>query len=255
MVNQKSQKRMLDYIVNKLEGSYNTVEPRTAIKVADINSNYIKLDDNKMVILVDQPYPREKITTGYSNKKLSAPLLKKLYDQAVSWYQSKGIRPDIGFVFFMDQDHFFRTENKKRDFYDAEHIQSLESLNKDASQNIVLFSPEELFIFNNRSYGYKSVPIQAVSGVPQNTLQFDYKTGSNRLQYFQESAEGSDAIVTVLFHNLLANYHKKLAGKDKVILNTHVYTRDHAWTSKTSEDSDLVLSNGLLLPKSYSKEV
>ena len=119
------QRQMLDYIVAKLESSAGRIIPVTRKVVRNTNTNYLEVDDNGLVILVDKKY------TGPGFRALCRELA--------------GGKTDVAVVFFKDGTTFFRNA-MEANYFKSEHDLSLKHYTPEQMRRMILLSPEEIFI-------------------------------------------------------------------------------------------------------------
>ena len=99
MVTKKQKSRMLEYLVENIRLGGHKAEPFTGNIVEGVkDSNYIKVDDHGLVLLVDKKYPAIKRKGNSSIPRL------RLIEEA----SRANKRHDMAFVFYKDGQTYFR---------------------------------------------------------------------------------------------------------------------------------------------------
>ncbi len=129
MTTKKQKNQMLDYLVDRLLNCGKDIVPRTKEMISGIDSNYIKVGDDGIILLVDQVYPNN--------------ALNKLYRKA------KKERENVGMVLYKDGKTFFRNAAEKNYFKMREDL-SLRKYSNDEMHRMISFRPEENFIYDKK---------------------------------------------------------------------------------------------------------
>ena len=141
MITRQNRERMQEYLVDKLSGSYKTVKNKSNIFTSDIRTNYITLDDNGIVLLVDKEYPRD----SYREHNLTS--FQIIYEKA------KREKEHVGVVVYKDPETFFRSAAAHKHKNNGQFGSSRYGA-KDL-HNILWFRPEERFLFDkNKTLQY-----------------------------------------------------------------------------------------------------
>lgn len=159
---------MLDYLVNALHEGGSRVQACSKKLVTNFKSNYIKVNDDGLVILCDREY--------------TADAFKKFVRAAKDQYEN------VAVVFLKDGKTYFRTANPRA------HIQgdgrSLKNYTPEQLQRIMLLRPEEQHFVSGKSggtiqyYQPKSDRLEeCLVEYKFQTVQFDYShVGNDRFQ-------------------------------------------------------------------------
>jgi len=126
MTTRRQRRQMKDYLVDRLINCGEIIEPKTKEIVSGILTNYIKVGENGIILLVDQLYP---------NKALD-----ELYKKARKQLEN------VGIVFYKDGKNFFRSAVEKN-YYKMKKNLSLKEYSDDDLHKIILFRPEESFAY------------------------------------------------------------------------------------------------------------
>jgi len=124
MTSKQHKKEMLDYLVSKLEGSGETVVPAHKKIVSGITTNYIRVGDNGLVLLLDQIYPGDKFEIAYAGAR-------KFDRQAV--------------VVLKDGKTFFRNAAEDNTFKQKYEL-SLKNYSTEEMHRMIMFRPEEIYL-------------------------------------------------------------------------------------------------------------
>ncbi len=215
MVTQKEQNQMMDYLVNKLEESYEVITPQKKILGEDINNILLSHDAGHSygaILLVDKEYPNDGFEKIYRKIRMKA----------------KGTDFDVGAVLYKDGKTFFRTAAPHCYFttgygrYKQTHKHKpVKRYSDEEIHRMIMLRPEEIFL---------------------------YKHHNNSLQYYQPSSSRlEEGIVSFDFKDIIPDYSHIPPEKFKPDLNA--YERDHIWQKKYFNNGNLVLDNRLLLPR------
>lgn len=211
MINQKQQKEMLDYLVARLEKNYSNVTPMTRKISHGIDTNYIKVDDG-LLLLIDK---------GFSVKENGKNLntLGIVHNAALNFSRQNYGNSNVGFIIYKDGENFFRPA-ADRHSYKSEHGLSLKNYDDEDFSRMILFRPEEKYIFDKKE----------------------------ELQYFQPEAEGlKKGIYTFDFKPVIFDYshidaYHKFKPKNKPSERDHIFSNDRFM------DEDIMLSGGFIIP-------
>jgi hypothetical protein len=174
MINQRQKQQMKDYVVAKLEGSSDSIRPIEKEILSGITSNYVLIDKNGAVILVDRPYPNDG--------------LQKL---AEVFRDPKNGITNIAYLVFKDGKTFFRNASHGEEAgltgvkYKSDKGFSLKDYSPEKVRRMITFRPEEKYIRrrnmeDNGDFGW--------------------------VQYYQPDSEGLDeAIESFRFENVTFN--------------------------------------------------
>lgn len=215
MVSQSQKKQMSDYLVAHLEGFGENVEPDSKDLVSGINSHFILVGKNKVVLLVDQVYPNDSLNRVYRNWRAAGR--------------------DIALVLYKDGKTFFRDsaygeksglEGKR---YKATKDLSLKNYDDEAINRMITFRPEETFARNI-----------VLKGLYHNPF----------VQYYQPESEGlREGLETFMFGRVTFDYthlpHEQWPNGE----STAVSKRLFIWQNRTHLDEDLAVHKGLMIPK------
>ena len=159
---------MLDYLVERLYEGGSKIEARKKKLATNFPSQYIKVNDNGIVLLCDREYTGSKF--------------KKIVRAAKDQYEN------VAVVFLKDGETYFRTANPRA------HAQadgrSLKNLDPEQVQRIMLLRPEEIQFVNGKSGGtiqyYQPQSARLEECLTEyrfQTVQFDYShVGNDRFQ-------------------------------------------------------------------------
>ena len=125
MVNKAQRNRMVDYLVSKLEGS-SKIPPVTREVVSGIDSSFILVDGDGVVLLVDRVYPGDS------------------YARFVG--DARRTRKNVASIIFKDGKNFFRNAAERHDF--KRDGLSLKDYSSDEMYRMILFRPEEIFLYS-----------------------------------------------------------------------------------------------------------
>ena len=131
MVSKKQKKDMKDYLVTKLSNSGHAVKPVSREIVSGITSNYLLIDEEGLVLLVDQAYPRDSLNSFYQETRKRGH--------------------NFGAVLFKDGELFFRNAADKNYFKKDKYL-SLKKYSNEEMHRMILFRPEEIFLNEKRSH-------------------------------------------------------------------------------------------------------
>ncbi len=131
MVRKVEQKRMLDYVVSKLESSGEKIIPSKRNILGKIESNLIFVGDNGVVLLLDKIYPKD-----------SFRYLHNIASQS---------KERVASVVFKDGETFFRSAAEKN-YFKKDHKLSLKNYNAEDMQRMILLRPEEI-ILTQKNFG------------------------------------------------------------------------------------------------------
>lgn len=204
MVTKKQRSQMLDYLADKLAGCGEVIVPRTKQIISGIDSSYIKVGNDGIVLLVDRVYPNN--------------ILGELYEKV------RKQRENICIVFYKDGKTFFRSAAEKN-YYKIRNGLSLKNYSDDTLYKIILFRPEESFVYTNIG----------------KLLQY-YQPGSNKLD---------EVLVNFEFKPVYYDY-SHIDPKSR-FRPTDTYSRKlHIWVNKEFCKGKLKLESNML--KCLTKE-
>jgi len=132
MASQRQKSQMRDYLVGKLDGNGDKIEPCTNELISGINSNYLLLGEDEVVLLADQVYPRDSF--------------QRLWNF---------LRRDkcVGVVVLKDGQTFFRSA-AKRNYFKKNRGLSLKNYTDEDMYRMLLLRPEEVFLKNRGQVQY-----------------------------------------------------------------------------------------------------
>lgn len=142
MATKKEQERMKEYFAEKLNGCGKTIEPCRKEIVEGITSNYIKVGNDGLVILIERQYPNGS--------------LKKLHEAAGrhGW-------KNVAFVFYNDGKIFLRSAYEDN-LFKMERGLSLKNYTEKELKGLVQLTPAEIYVNSIRKrvqyYNDNSVP-------------------------------------------------------------------------------------------------
>lgn len=131
MITKQQQKTMQDYLVAKLAGSSESIEPRSKEILPGITTNYILVNPDGVVLLIDKVY------SGSSFEELHRRVFKQ--------------RQNIGIAIYKDSETFFRSAARKKRFKKDNGL-SLKNYSNEELYRMILFRPEEFFIFSRSKF-------------------------------------------------------------------------------------------------------
>jgi hypothetical protein len=136
MTSRQIKKQMLDYLVDKLQGSAPVITPTESEIVSGIKTRYISLFkvwntlESDTVILIDTVYPRDSFARVYS----------------IVREQSKGkVTP----IILKDGENFFKNSAESHGFKQRYGL-SLKHYTPSQINRMITFRPEELFIYEKK---------------------------------------------------------------------------------------------------------
>ena len=171
-ITKKQRNEMRDYLVEKLRGSNNIIEPVTRA-ISGIESDYIKVGQDGIVILVNRVYPNES--------------LNQLYKTACQF--KKNVAP----VFFKDGETFFRNA-AERHYFKKSHNLSLKHYTGQQMHQMILFRPEEIFVLDRspliQYYQPRSERLeQGLASFKFSPVRFDYSHIDSSYRFKPENRE------------------------------------------------------------------
>ena len=216
MVSQREKRRMQEYVVEKLRLGGEKAEPLTKKLIAgrDINSSYILVGDNGIVLLVDQTYPEECFKRVYNDVSLQRN------DKQEPRFSRKAV------VFYKDGKTFFRSSMAGRGGkaelesmrFKQKYKLSLKNYSTEDLRKMITFRPEEILAFNSID---------------------------SLLQYYQPKSERlEEGIISYNFTPVHFDY-SHLAGIDFRPSDTDS-KRLHIWESDNFNGNSLFLGEKLL---------
>lgn len=201
MVSKKMKKEALEFLEAKLQEGGHTVKPVQKELVSGITSSYLLVDDEGIVFSVDCAYPNNalrKVLQGVRQNK----------------------RTNQGVVLYKDGKLFFRAGAPKN-YFKKEKRLSLKHYSTEQIQNMVIFRPEEHYIYESRK---------------------------GNIQYFQpESPRLEQVVATFSFKPVEYDYSHELRGEFQPENRTS--SKRFIWTSRKERDEPLVLYQNYLIPK------
>ncbi|HLC87398.1 MAG TPA: hypothetical protein VJH65_03945 [Candidatus Nanoarchaeia archaeon] len=159
MASKKQKEHMIDYLFGKLEEGGHTIETVTKEIVPGKKSNYFRVDDDGLVLLIDSYYTNDSLEKIYRDIK-----------------QTK--RNNLALVFLKDGKTFFRNAAERHDFK-RKYGLSLKNYKPEETHQMILFRPEEIFMNDRRNYlqYYQPVSERLKEGLISFTFKpvnFDY---------------------------------------------------------------------------------
>jgi len=124
MTSQKEKKQMLEYIVSKLNGSNQKIEPVTNA-FGDLKADYIGVGDNGIVFLIDKTYAKDSFENLHKMALINGN--------------------NAAFVFYKDGETFFRNAAESQGFKKKYGL-SLKDYSQGKIQRMIEFRPEEIFM-------------------------------------------------------------------------------------------------------------
>lgn len=179
MVSVKQKRQMMDFFVDRLRTASGTVVPASADFGDGKKINYIVVDNDGVVLLVDRVYP------GGS------------FAQARQYL--KQTKSSVATVFYKDGETFFRSASRDNQFKGSLDL-SLKKYNPEQIQRMITFRPEEAYMVGrNRVLQY----YQSESGRLQEALvtfgfepvRFDYSHIVERERFKPQNRDSSKLFV------------------------------------------------------------
>ena len=127
MTSKAKKKQMLEYIISRLEGSSEKIEPA---KFKNVGMNYIRIGENGVILLINKPYGKESF--------------KKIYTLA------KSTKEKVVPIFYKDGETFFRDLISNSKFKQKRF--SLKNYSNEEKQRMILFRPEEILINEKQDF-------------------------------------------------------------------------------------------------------
>jgi hypothetical protein len=176
MTSRQHKKEMLDYLVEKLKGSGEKIVPRHIEFFKGMTTNYIRVGDNGIVLLLDQAYPGERSEQAYSG-------LGKFSRRAV--------------VILKDGKTFFRNAAEDNTFKQKYEL-SLKNYSTEEMHRMIQFRPEEIYLVSEvgKSRLQYFQPTSAMLS-PMNVsysfepVEFDYSHIDSSCQFKPEDREST----------------------------------------------------------------
>jgi PhoPQ-activated pathogenicity-related protein len=128
MINETQQQQMLEYIADKLSKSYKKIEDRKKSIVDKKKSNYLVLDDDKVVFIIDRIYHPTNLDMWYT---------KTQYSDKIS---------DVAFIIYKDGDQFFKSN--AQNYYSTIHGKEFKRYSNQEINKMISFSPEEKILYD-----------------------------------------------------------------------------------------------------------
>lgn len=158
MVNREQKRKMIDFLVGRLQTVYPEARHESREVVEGGETNFILADNRSAVILVDRAYPNGSLTK-----------VRKLF-------RKDGV--NIATVFYKDGENFFRSATKKASpkvFFEG----SLKDYNGDDVKRMLLLRPEEIKVQkmnlgNLIYYQPKSALDEVLFTIDVKPVKFDY---------------------------------------------------------------------------------
>lgn len=221
MITTEKRKKMLDYIVSKLEPNYSKVEPMTRRLSHTIETTYVKVNDG-ILLLVDKGFLVKDDNTKYNTLYNT---LHDIYNKACAYSQLNYSKNNVGFIIYKDGKKFFRAAAPRHQFKANKNL-SLKNY-KDKMHNLIFFTPEEKFIYN-------------LSKKSQN---------SGILNYYQpESEKLKEGIILYEFQPVIFDY-SQINSNVKFKPKNGPSQKDHLWINNNFINENIKLQNGNIIQK------
>jgi hypothetical protein len=182
MVSQRQKQQMKDYVVAKLEGSSDSIKPIEKEILPGITSNYVLINKDGAVILVDQPYPNDG--------------LSKLTDL---FRNPTNGRVHIAYLVFKDGKTFFRNAAHGEEAglsgvkYKSDKGLSLKDYTPEQVRRMITFRPEEKYVRrrnmdNTGNFGWVQYYQPASEGLEEGVESFRFGNVTFNLDHLDSSA-------------------------------------------------------------------
>ena len=130
MTSKKQRQRMIDYIHSSLTGSEENIVPCSK-SIGGINTDFIKVGEDGIIILVDREYANDEFG--------------KLYNLA------KFEKTRVASIFYKDRKIFFRSA-AYNEGYKQKYHKSLKNYSSQDISKMIILRPEEIFMQNRNEW-------------------------------------------------------------------------------------------------------
>jgi hypothetical protein len=126
MIRKQQQESMIEYLVGKISDEIGSVKPMHKEIVSGIESNYILLGKDGIVLMVDQKYPDGSFDKVYTDAS-------KIYN-------------NVGVVFYKGENTFFRPAAPIHHY--KKTGRSMKNYTEEEMHRMIMFRPEEIFMYH-----------------------------------------------------------------------------------------------------------